>query len=157
MGCRECAAQVVLLGMLVAMIGCASVDTAGPMVDEWPEAVAPWERLERGGTPAVEGWEEGRRARGASTPSTGIFDFGYQFYVRGLTQIDGPRCEHRPTCSRYSFQAVSRHGVVLGSFLAVDRLMRGSQSSALRRLPIYRVYEGRIYFYDPVEANDFFL
>lgn len=152
------AAILALIALLaLGLVGCAAVDTAGPVSDEWSNSsMSPWERLDAPRNPAPRGWDDSAR-RAESAHSAGIFDLAYRFYVSGLTQIDGPRCEHRPTCSRYGYQAVSKHGFVVGSFLTIDRLMRGPNSSIYRNLPIYRVHEGRIYYYDPVENNDFFL
>lgn len=95
-------------------------------------------------------------ATAPSGPNDGFVDFVYQGYARYLTKVDGPRCEHRPTCSHYALLAVKRHGYVVGSMLTIDRLLRGSRSSALRSLDIYKVEDGVRYYYDPVENNDFF-
>jgi len=70
-----------------------------------------------------------------------------------LSRFDGPRCPHRPSCSAYALQAVRRHGVVLGAFATVGRLLRGRRSSALRPLP--RDADGL--YLDPLEASTSFL
>lgn len=85
-----------------------------------------------------------------------IIEFAFSIYTNHITKIDGARCEHRPTCSRYAVEAVRKHGFVVCSWLTIDRLSRGSRSSVLRTLPIYKFEEGRPYFRDPVEENDFF-
>jgi|GEM_PF-462481 putative membrane protein insertion efficiency factor len=97
--------------------------------------------------------EPGPRAR---SMQSNIIEFAFSIYTNHITKIDGARCEHRPTCSRYAVDAVRKHGFVVGSWLTIDRLMRGSQSSSLRTLPIYKFENGRPYFRDPVEENDFF-
>lgn len=89
------------------------------------------------------------------TPYDGFVDFVFTGYSRVLTRIDGPRCEHRPTCSHYAYLAIKQQGYVLGSLLTIDRLLRGSRSSALRSLPLYKVEDGVRYYYDPVENNTF--
>ena len=33
-------------------------------------------------------------------------------------------CRYQPTCSRYAYQAIERHGVIKGSLLAARRLAR---------------------------------
>ena len=150
----------VMVGAILLCLGtgCAAVDTAGQPATAWPEApVQPWERLDAPGGPGPEGWDEGMSPGRNDGTSVGIFDLGYRFYVRGLTQIDGARCEHRPTCARYAHDAVVRRGFVFGVFLGIDRLMRSDRSSALRRLPTYDVRQGAILYDDPVEENDFFL
>jgi hypothetical protein len=89
-------------------------------------------------------------------PPTGDFlGVAYGFYRTVVTQIDGPRCAHRPTCSAYAREAVSRHGLV-GIWLAYDRLLRGNHSSSVRQLPI-ALQHGRIVFLDPLEESTFWL
>lgn len=156
-GSKRAAVAVVMTTALLT--GCASYETAGPVKDSWPTepTIAPHQL--KSVTAAAPGWEQesGEEPRRIAQQNLGIFDLGFQFYARGLTQFDGPRCEHRPTCSVYSYRAVRKHGLIIGSFMGVDRLMRGTRSSELRRLPIYRIDQGMIYYHDPVEANDFFL
>jgi putative component of membrane protein insertase Oxa1/YidC/SpoIIIJ protein YidD len=105
------------------------------------KAVSPW------GDPS----REPRQVR-----ESNIMELGYRFYSNHLTKVDGPRCEHRPTCSRYARDAMRKHGSVVGSWLTVDRLLRTNSSSSLRTLPVIKYYEGRPYFADPVDENDFF-
>lgn len=145
-----------LLGVVVT--GCSTVNTAVPERDDWPKPGAYGPMAMERGALSAPGWDGAveQEQRSSLSSELGIFELGWRVYSRGLTEIDGPRCEHRPTCSVYAHRAVRKHGPVVGMFMSVDRLMRGSQSSALRRLPIYRIEEGMIYYYDPVEANDFF-
>lgn len=35
-----------------------------------------------------------------------------------------PVCRYQPTCSRYAYAAIERHGVLAGSWLALRRLLR---------------------------------
>lgn len=93
-------------------------------------------------------------ARGAALAVSPFFA-SFRFYQSVLSPIDGPRCSHRPTCSLYAIQAMRKHPL-LGSFLALDRLWRGSESSALRPLPIGED-AGGLHFIDPVEESDFWL
>ena len=46
---------------------------------------------------------------------------GYQLV---LSPILGPRCRHLPTCSEYAAEAIARHGIVRGGWLAVRRVVR---------------------------------
>lgn len=96
------------------------------------------------------------RARPTSTARDGLVDFVFDAYSGYLTKIDGARCEHRPTCSKYAYLSIKRHGYVVGSLLTIDRLLRGRRSSVLRELEIYKVEDGARYHYDPVENNDFY-
>jgi putative membrane protein insertion efficiency factor len=79
---------------------------------------------------------------------------GVRFFQKFISPVDSPRCPMYPTCSSYALQALHRHGSVLGSFLTVDRLLHET-SPAEQTIPL----EGfeRIRYYDPLEANDFWL
>ncbi|MFZ0613619.1 MAG: membrane protein insertion efficiency factor YidD [Desulfobacterales bacterium] len=46
---------------------------------------------------------------------------GYQLI---LSPVLGPACRFYPSCSEYARQAVDRHGVAKGSYLAIRRLLR---------------------------------
>ncbi len=46
---------------------------------------------------------------------------GYQLV---LSPLLGPRCRHLPTCSEYTAEAIARHGVLRGGWLAVRRVVR---------------------------------
>ncbi len=148
-----------VLSCLVAFgAACATVDTADPIAQDWPDQnLSPWQNLETPMNPSPQGWDEEEVAEQVPTARGGIFEVGFQVYRHSITQIDGPRCEHRPTCSVYSYRAVQKHGVIVGMWLGVDRLMRGNQSSIHRRLPTHSVRDGVMYYHDPVENNDFFL
>ncbi len=74
-------------------------------------------------------------------------------YANFLTRMDGPRCQHLPTCSRFASQAVGRHGV-LGIPMGLDRIIQPPSSSALRLLPELE-YGGVFRHYDPVENYEF--
>ena len=79
--------------------------------------------------------EVGNPTRPAATGAEAetFLRLSYEFYTRVVSAIDGARCPHRPTCSRYGLLAVRRHGW-WGMLLTLDRLQRGADSSALRRL-----------------------
>jgi hypothetical protein len=44
-------------------------------------------------------------------------------YQRVLSPLWGPTCRFSPTCSQYAKQAVLRHGLSRGSWLALRRLL----------------------------------
>lgn len=46
------------------------------------------------------------------------------FYQRRISAMFGPRCRFYPSCSTYAIGAVSRHGAIKGTILAVWRLLR---------------------------------
>jgi putative membrane protein insertion efficiency factor len=79
---------------------------------------------------------------------------GVRFFQKFISPVDSPRCPMYPTCSTYALQALHRHGPVVGSFLTVDRLLHET-SPEEQTIPL----EGfeRIRYYDPLDANDFWL
>lgn len=45
----------------------------------------------------------------------------YQWIV---SPVLGPACRFYPTCSEYAYQAILRHGLLKGLFLALKRVLR---------------------------------
>jgi putative membrane protein insertion efficiency factor len=41
-----------------------------------------------------------------------------------LSPAIGPRCRYLPTCSDYALEALARHGVLHGGWLALRRILR---------------------------------
>jgi hypothetical protein len=41
-----------------------------------------------------------------------------------LAPLIGPCCRYLPSCSEYALEALARHGVVIGSWLALRRILR---------------------------------
>ena len=96
--------------------------------------------------------------RGLSIPNieTTGFWVSFRFYQAVISPTDGPRCAHRPTCSMYAIQAMKKHPM-LGAFMALDRLWRQGESSAIRLLPMIWGPEDQVFYRDPLEASDFWL
>ena len=141
---------------VVILFAAACVTPRGTTFHDTPskdDSFGPWSVSDE--APPVASATHSGAANIERGPNDGFIDFVYGAYSGYLTRIDGARCEHRPTCSRYGFEAVKRHGYVLGAWMTVDRLLRPPRSSVLRGMPIYKVEEGRRYYYDPVENNDF--
>ncbi len=46
------------------------------------------------------------------------------FFQKIISPQDGPSCRHIPVCSAYGKHAVEKHGALIGSFLAGERLLR---------------------------------
>ena len=50
--------------------------------------------------------------------------FALRFYKAYLSMLFAGSCRFEPTCSRYSYEAIQRFGVVRGSWLTLKRLLR---------------------------------
>lgn len=74
-------------------------------------------------------------------------------YANFLTRMDGPRCQHLPTCSRFASQAVGRYGV-FGIPMGLDRMLQPPSSSSVRLLPELE-FGGIFRHYDPLENYEF--
>ena len=60
-----------------------------------------------------------------------------RFYQRHISSNTPPSCRFRPTCSAYAYEAIEKHGVLKGGWLALRRFLRCNP-----------FYKGD--FYDPV-------
>lgn len=47
-----------------------------------------------------------------------------RLYQLTLSGFIGNTCRHIPTCSEYGYEAIARHGLVRGSWLAAKRVAR---------------------------------
>ena len=45
-------------------------------------------------------------------------------YQLTLSQVSPPACRYIPTCSQYGYEAISRHGVIQGGWMALKRILR---------------------------------
>ncbi|MET0740825.1 MAG: membrane protein insertion efficiency factor YidD [Candidatus Nanopelagicales bacterium] len=47
-----------------------------------------------------------------------------RLYQWTISPLLGPVCRYHPSCSRYAYGAIAVHGPLLGTFLAVRRVLR---------------------------------
>ncbi len=47
-----------------------------------------------------------------------------RFYKTRVSPLLPPSCRYTPTCSEYAYEAVARHGVLRGGWLAARRVLR---------------------------------
>ncbi len=78
----------------------------------------------------------------------------FKFLKEVISRVDGPRCSMYPTDTQFALEAARRHGAVLGLLFLVDRLFH--EWSESKTAPTILVH-GKERFYDPLEANDFWL
>ena len=55
-----------------------------------------------------------------SLPFIGLIKL-YQWFI---SPILGPKCRFTPTCSHYTIEALKKHGLFKGSWLAIKRISR---------------------------------
>lgn len=53
-----------------------------------------------------------------------ILVFLIRIYQYTISPLLGPRCRFTPSCSQYAVEAVQKHGVVKGGWLATRRICR---------------------------------
>ncbi|MHB9096631.1 MAG: membrane protein insertion efficiency factor YidD [Syntrophales bacterium] len=82
----------------------------------------------------------------------GIAEAPVLFYQRFLGPSWVRRCTYYPSCSNYALLAIRKHGAVLGSIMAFDRLQH--EADEVRYSPLI-ITEGEIKGYDPLENNDY--
>ncbi|MBI2274398.1 MAG: membrane protein insertion efficiency factor YidD [Bacteroidetes bacterium] len=47
-----------------------------------------------------------------------------RIYQYVISPALGPKCRYTPTCSQYSVQALQKHGLIKGGWLAIKRISR---------------------------------
>ena len=47
-----------------------------------------------------------------------------RFYQKFVSPLLGQNCRFHPTCSQYAVEALSNHGALKGSFLAIKRILK---------------------------------
>src|SRR5436305_12336048 len=67
---------------------------------------------------------DAHRVNARRSISVGIALAALKFYKAYLSLLVGGSCRFEPTCSRYSYEAIERFGVLRGSWLTLRRLLR---------------------------------
>ncbi len=47
-----------------------------------------------------------------------------RFYRTFLSPLKGPSCRFTPTCSQYALDAVTKRGVIVGTWMTVKRILK---------------------------------
>ncbi|MCS6822269.1 MAG: membrane protein insertion efficiency factor YidD [Microscillaceae bacterium] len=52
------------------------------------------------------------------------FILSIRFYQYAISPLLPPSCRYTPTCSHYAVEAIQKHGVSKGLYLAIKRILR---------------------------------
>lgn len=52
-----------------------------------------------------------------------VFIFMIRIYQKVLSPVLGASCRYTPTCSQYAVEALQKHGIIRGSWLAIKRIV----------------------------------
>lgn len=52
-----------------------------------------------------------------------VFIFMIRLYQKLLSPVLGASCRYTPTCSQYAVEALQKHGIFKGSWLAIKRIV----------------------------------
>ena len=77
----------------------------------------------------------------------------YQGPLNHLSAVKKSECSMYPSCSEYGRQCIEKYGFFVGWMMTVDRLMRCGRDET--KLSPRIMVDGKLKYYDPVEANDF--
>lgn len=90
-----------------------------------------------------------------TNPLNIILNAGITIHQKVLSPAQGEVCNFTPSCSRFGRKALNDYGVIWGSLMTADRLMRCNPWSIEHLNTYYSgIKSGRIY--DPVEHNYIF-
>ncbi len=104
--------------------------------------------------PMVAPQEEVQRRSQEGEPEKKFSDLPLRFLRDVISRVDGARCPMYPTDTQFAIEAARRHGPVIGLLFLVDRLFH--EWSEMKRVQLVKIH-GRERFYDPLDANDFWL
>lgn len=46
------------------------------------------------------------------------------FYRKYISKFLGKNCRFYPTCSEYTYQAIEKHGTIIGLYLGIKRILK---------------------------------
>jgi putative membrane protein insertion efficiency factor len=84
-----------------------------------------------------------------------IVNTGITLHQKVVSPAQGDVCNFTPSCSRFAQEAVDKYGILWGSFMAADRLMRCNPWAVNHVNTCYQGIHNN-HIYDPVENNYIF-
>ena len=81
------------------------------------------------------------------------FIYPVEFYRKYISTAAGNRCRMYPSCSKYSIDALKKHGSAVGWIMTCDRLLRCGRDEV--RLSPQVWINGEKHCYDPLSNNNF--
>ncbi len=52
-----------------------------------------------------------------------IFILPIRFYQKGISPLLPRACRYNPTCSQYAIEAITKHGILKGTYLGAKRIL----------------------------------
>ena len=68
--------------------------------------------------------EQASPLQGQKSPGVRVALFALSIYKAYLSALFAGTCRYEPTCSRYTYEAIERFGVLRGGWLGLRRLLR---------------------------------
>lgn len=111
--------------MRIILLLCFFSIVSGTYAD--PRTFTPWNSSVNTGDEVYTGHNHDHKNKNANTVTNGFQGGAYlliKMFQVFISPQDGPNCRHTPTCSAYGKEAVVKHGALIGSFMAGERLLR---------------------------------
>ena len=102
--------------------------------------------------PRLEGYDGPTRNWSGAFPVTPSRLIGLgliRLYQLTLSSLVGNSCRHIPTCSEYGYEAIARHGLWAGSWMALFRFVRCGPGGTWGFDPVPPVLDPAIRWYAP--------
>jgi putative membrane protein insertion efficiency factor len=84
-----------------------------------------------------------------------VIKSSFDIYQQLVSTSQGDVCNFSPSCSQFGREALEKHGIIWGSLMTADRLMR---CNPWAHTNLYSYYSGikNSKIYDPIERNFIF-
>jgi uncharacterized protein len=90
----------------------------------WSRSFVGFSRPELARPPFGTGGTAARRSGKLRALATAVPRLGLRLYRYALSPMVGPSCRFEPSCSRFAEEALDRYGLLRGTLMAFNRLLR---------------------------------